>query len=60
MGVNEALLLKYLHKFFNQEDISWVHLIWEKYYGNGTLPSCHKKGSFWWTDVLKLLDVFKV
>jgi hypothetical protein len=59
MGVNEALLLKYLHKFFNQEDISWVHLIWEKYYGNGTLPSCHKKGSFWWRDVLKLLDAFK-
>ena len=30
---NEALLLKLLHKFFNRDDIPWVHLVWEK-----TLP----------------------
>ena len=24
---NEALLLKFLHKFFNREDIPWVHLV---------------------------------
>jgi hypothetical protein len=24
---NEALLLKYLHKFFNKADIPWVHLV---------------------------------
>jgi len=56
---NEALLLKYLHKFFNKVDTPWVHLIWEKYYSNGTLPSDQKKGSFWWRDILKLLDTFK-
>lgn len=35
---NEALLLKYLDKFFNRTDIPWVQLVWEKYYSNGKLP----------------------
>jgi hypothetical protein len=56
---NEALLLKNLHKFFNRADIPWVHLVWEKHYRNGKLPSHVKKGSFWWKDSLKLLDKFK-
>ena len=56
---NDALLLKYLDKFFNKVDIPWVHLIWEKYYANGALPSAKKKGSFWWRDILKLLVAYK-
>ena len=56
---NDALLLKHLHKFFNREDIPWVHLVWEKYYSNGSLPSSQKKGSFWWRDIIKLLDAYK-
>jgi hypothetical protein len=56
---NEALLLKHLMKFFNKEDIPWVALVWEYYYENGCLPSSTKKGSFWWRDILKLLDKFK-
>ena len=28
---NEALLLKHLHKFYNQADIPWIKLIWFKY-----------------------------
>lgn len=56
---NEALLLKHLMKFFNKEDIPWVALVWECYYENGCLPSSTKKGSFWWRDILKLLDKFK-
>ena len=35
------------------------HLIWEKHYANGKLPGRTKKGSFWWRDILKLLDKFK-
>ena len=35
---NEALLLKYLHKFFNRMDIPWVKLIWELHYSDGSLP----------------------
>lgn len=56
---NEALPLKNLHKFFNKADIPWVQLIWKKYYSNDRLPSRIKKGSFWWRDVMKLLDKFK-
>jgi len=56
---NDALLLKHLHKFFNREDIPWVHLVWEKYYSNGSLPSSQIKGSFWWRDIIKLLDAYK-
>lgn len=33
--------------------------MWEKYYNDGKLPSHIKKGSFWWRDVLKLLENFK-
>lgn len=56
---NEALLIKHLHKFFNKEDIPWVSLVWKKYYSSGKLPGCSKKGSFWWRDIVKLLDKFK-
>lgn len=56
---NKALLTKNLHKFINREDLPWVHLVWEKHYKNGRLPSHIRKGSFWWRDSLKLLDEFK-
>jgi hypothetical protein len=56
---NKALLLKNLYKFLNKADIPWVHLIWEKHYSNGRLPNHVRKGSFWWRDILKLLDNFK-
>lgn len=56
---NEALLLKFLHMFFNKADIPWVNLVWENYYANGKLPGQHKKGSFWWRGIVKLLDKFK-
>ena len=56
---NEALLLKHLMKIFNREDLPWVSLVWESYYEAGSLPCLAKKGSFWWRDMLKLLDKFK-
>lgn len=57
---NEALLLKHLDKFFNRNDLPWVNLIWDKHYRDGKLPSTTTpKGSFWWRDLLKLLDKFK-
>ena len=43
---NEALLLKHLHKFYNKMDIPMVHLIWERYYSNGSLLGVRKKGFF--------------
>jgi hypothetical protein len=56
---NEAMLLKFLHKFFSQADIPWVNLIWTKYYNSGKLPGQQKKGSFWWRDVVSLIDKYK-
>ena len=57
---NESLLFKHLHKFFNKCDIPWVHLVWNSYYtgANFTIQN-RRRGSFWWKDVLKLLNSFK-
>jgi hypothetical protein len=33
---NEAHLIKFLHKFFNKDNIPWVHLIWRSY--NNSTP----------------------
>jgi hypothetical protein len=56
---NEVLLMKNLHKFFNMHDLSWLNLIWTKYYPNGNVPGHTMKGSFWWKSILKLLNVYK-
>lgn len=53
------MLLKFLHKFFARPDTPWVNLIWENYYSEGELPGQRKRGSFWWRDVVKLLNSFK-
>jgi hypothetical protein len=58
---NECLLLKHLNKFFNRVNVSWVQLVWNRYYSDGKLPrlTFNFRGSFWWRDLLKLLDPFK-
>jgi hypothetical protein len=56
---NEALLIKFLHKFFNNSDLPWVHLIWNKYYLSRGLPGHRNIGSFWWKSMIKLLPNFK-
>jgi hypothetical protein len=56
---NETLLLKNLHKFFNKEDLPWVHLIWTLYYSNGKVAINASKGSSWWRSILRLLDQYK-
>lgn len=56
---NDAMLLKYLHKFYTKADIPWVNLIWENYYSHEKLPGQQRRGSFWWRDVVKLLDTYK-
>lgn len=35
---NDALLLKFLHKFFSKAYVQWVQLMWDNYYPNGKLP----------------------
>lgn len=54
---NEALI-KFLHKFFNKENIPCVHLIW-KSYNNSTPQASNISSSFWWRDIVKLCSKFK-
>lgn len=58
---NDSLLLKHLDKFFNRANVPWVHLVWNRYYADGKLPilTANLRGSFWWRDILKLLDSYK-
>ena len=51
---NEALLMKFLHKFYNHLDNPWVHLIWDSYYDTSVPHTTSLFGSFWWRDVFKL------
>jgi len=56
---NESLLLKHLHKFFNKSDIPWVQLVWHSHCNSGSFALYNRRGSFWWRDILKLLDSYK-
>lgn len=56
---NDSLLLLSLRKFFNWQDIPWLHLIWQSYYRNSSIPTKRKKCSFWWRTMLSLLDTYK-
>jgi len=56
---NDALLLKHLHKFYNKEDIPWVHLIWDRYYTNKIPHAAREVGSIWWNDVLRLSSLYR-
>jgi phosphatidate phosphatase APP1 len=51
-------LLRFLHKFFNKENIPWVHLIWRSY-NNSTPQATSVSSSFWWKDIVKLCAKFK-
>jgi hypothetical protein len=36
--MNEVLLLKHLHKFYNKVDVPWVQVGWHSHYTNGQVP----------------------
>jgi hypothetical protein len=56
---NNALLLKHLDKLYNKKVVSWIKLLWNTYYSNGDVSHATKnKGSFWWRDILKLVDLY--
>lgn len=57
---NTAVLLKYLHKFYNKMDLPWVNLTWRWMYQRSTVPHARSMvGSFWWKDVMTLSDNFR-
>lgn len=56
---NTALQLKFLHKFYNHDDLPWVHLTWRCRYANRVPPHVRKSvDSFWWKDIMFLADNF--
>jgi hypothetical protein len=55
---NQGLLLKYLHKFYN-EDTPWVHLLWNSYYTGKVPHALNPCGSFWWKDICKLMPIYR-
>jgi hypothetical protein len=56
---NEALLLKYLHKFYNKEDTPWFSLIWNAYYLEKVPHVVDPCGSFSWKYIMKLSPTFR-
>jgi hypothetical protein len=56
---NAALLIKFLDKFYNRKDVPWVNLVWFAHYDNKIPHAENLCGSFWWRDVLKLVDNFR-
>ena len=56
---NTALLIKFLDKFYNLVDTPWVQLVWRAYYTNKVPHADNLRGSFWWRDIMKLLDNFR-
>jgi hypothetical protein len=56
---NAALLIKFLDKFYNHQDIPWVKLVWHAHYASKVPHAENLCGSFWWRDVLKLVDNFR-
>jgi hypothetical protein len=57
---NQAVLMKNLHKFYNNAYIPWVKLIWKAYYENrGTPQTINTKASFWWRDCLTFQEKYK-
>lgn len=53
---NQALLMKFLYKFYNCEDLLWVKI---KTYYSHSLTSERLVGSFWWKSILRLLPTYK-
>jgi hypothetical protein len=56
---NSALLLKHLHKFYNHEDIPWVHLVRDAYYYQSVPHAVVLSGSFWWRSVISLSEEYR-
>jgi hypothetical protein len=53
---NKALLMKYIHKFYNHEDLPWVSLTWDSFYSCNAPHLKRSAGSFWWRDVMSVVD----
>ena len=56
---NAALLLKHMHKFYNQDSTPWVQLISDAYYHRIVTHVVIPSGSFWWKGVFALNEDYR-
>jgi hypothetical protein len=56
---NTALLLKHLHKFYNNEDIPRIHLVRDAYYHQVVPHVVVLAGSFWWKSIISMSDEYR-
>jgi hypothetical protein len=56
---NKCLMLKQLHKFYNNVDLPWVKLIRNSYYYKEVPHAVTICGSFWWRNIMKLIDTYR-
>ena len=45
---NNALLMKFLDKFYNNAELPWVSLTWNKFYANAQTPQARSPVDFFW------------
>jgi hypothetical protein len=53
---SKALLVKFIHKFYNREDLPCVSLTWESFYSSNAPHLKRSAGSFWGRDVMSVVD----
>jgi hypothetical protein len=53
---NKALLVKFLHKFYNKVELPWVQLTWKAFYSHHIPPHHRKQVESFWRDVMSLSD----
>jgi hypothetical protein len=50
--------MKQLNNFYSRADVSWVKLVWSLY-GNSVPHTKSRRGSFWWKDIISLVDEYR-
>jgi hypothetical protein len=56
---NKCLMMKQLHKFYNNVDLPWVKLIRNSYYYKEVPHAVSTCGSFWWRNIMKYFDIYR-
>lgn len=57
---NNALLLKFVDKFYNHINTPWVHLTWKAFYVSPTPPHLRRIAAyFWWWDIIVSFSGFE-
>jgi hypothetical protein len=55
----KCLMMKQLHKFYNNVDLPWVKLIRNSYYYKEAPHAITVCGSFWWRNIMKMFELYR-